>query len=280
MKPPSSLSQHSFTLSAFALSLSAFLSGCIIIPTPEFDSGNARSNITQASPAQIEPRFTTMEDVLLTFGEPDAVSADERKLAYRSEKVVALWIAGGGNSATGGTLNTDHYLLVEFDQDGRVRSRDISSRWLFRQTPDALLETKGWLGAGAASVSESNRISGPAYWFPDTDGFKGLSLSPAQYSRGYLALTANALEFRDRTQLGNTEPRWLVPYETLKECRQAKFVWGRRVVIRTRDNQFHSFTFLTPSGTMQDKKKTEAAYQLIQTQITRGDHPQTSQSRP
>ena len=278
MKPRWPTPWHFLARMGCALALLLFVSGCIIIPTPEFDSGSARSNLDQQSPAQLLPGVTTMEGVLLTLGEPDAVSPDERKLAYRSEKVVAFWILAGGYSATGGTLTRDHYLLVELDDKGVVRNRELSAQRFFPLTPDKVLETKGWLEASAASTNQAGAISGQVFWFPNTEGFKSLSLNPGQYSRGYLVLTADAIQFRDRTQLGNTRPQWLLPYETLTECRIAKFGFGRRVVVRTRGHQVHSFTFV--SGAFNDKKKTEAAAAFIQSKFNSRDRPGSLQIKP
>jgi len=277
MKPGPSFAADIFALPA-ALTLLMFVPGCVIIPTPEFDSGSARANLNKQSPAQLEPGVTTMEDVLLRFGEPDAVSPDERKLGYRSEKVVGIWILAGGYCAASGAITRDHYLLVELDENGVVRNRALSGQWLFPTTPDTLLETKGWLGASSASMDETATISGQVFWFPNTEGFKKFSLGPGEYSRGYLALTSSALQFRDRTQLGNTSPRWVLPYSMLTECRIAKFGFGRRVVIRTRDDQVYSFNFV--HGTFDDKKKTEAACEFIRSQINSPDSSGSSQTKP
>ena len=113
-------------------------SACIVIPTPQFDSGTARANLNKKSPAGIEPGVSTRQDVLLAFGEPDAVSPDERKLAYRSEKIIGIWIAGGGYSAASGTFTKDRYLVVEFDGKGFVKSREISSRWFVPSAPGSV----------------------------------------------------------------------------------------------------------------------------------------------
>ena len=87
-----------------ATGLAILTSGCLIIPTPHFDSGRTRSRFDKRSLGQIEPGVTSREQVLVQFGEPDAVSSDRRKIAYRSEKVVAYWFAAGGYQASGGTL--------------------------------------------------------------------------------------------------------------------------------------------------------------------------------
>lgn len=277
MKSLHSIAIH-LLLSGAALALALFVSGCIIIPTPEFDSGSARSNFNKDSTAQIQPGVTAMEDVLLTFGEPDAISPDERKLAYRSQKIVAIWFAGGGYSATGGTIARDRYLLVEFDEHGVVRNREPSAQRFFPLTPDKLLETKGWLDASAASPDEAAVISGEVFWFPNTEGFKKLSLGPGEHARGYLVLTKSGLQFRDRTQLGDTPPRWSLSYDVLAECRIAKFGRDRRVVIRTQDDQVHSFNFV--SGALHDKKKTEAACQFIRSRISNNQATPLLEAKP
>jgi hypothetical protein len=61
--------------------LAVFTSGCLIIPTPHFDSGKARANLDKNSPQRIEPGVTRREQMLLQLGEPDAVSSDKRKIS-------------------------------------------------------------------------------------------------------------------------------------------------------------------------------------------------------
>jgi len=239
--------------------------GCLVIPTPEYDTGQARSNLEKTSPAKIQPGVSRFEDVLLAFGEPDAVSADERKLVYRSEKTVGLWVAGGyGYSAASGTLTADHYLLVEFDERGVVQSSQLRSRWLLPTTPDDVLETEGWKTAGASDTNEPVHLGGPAFWFPHVDGFQQLAFNPGEYSRGFLQLTDTGIRFRNRTQQPGTAPCLIIRYEALTECRLAKFCLGRRVVIRTRDQQVQSFSF-------EKNKMNAAAYEFIRTKLTAGD---------
>ena len=96
--------------------------GCLVIPTPHSDSGYARTNVNQHAQEQFVPGKTTREDVIVALGEPDAVSMDEHHLAYRSEKVVALWIVGGGYSTTGGTIYKNRFCVFEFDSQGRFQT--------------------------------------------------------------------------------------------------------------------------------------------------------------
>src|SRR6266581_9613371 len=87
-----------------AVLLASLLSGCIV-PLPNRDTGNPRKDLGQPTASRIEPGVATIEDVLLKLGEPDAVSPDERSLAYRSQRTLAIWIAGGGYSAGGGSID-------------------------------------------------------------------------------------------------------------------------------------------------------------------------------
>lgn len=250
-----------------ALALVALCTGCIVIPTPEYDSGTARANLKKETAARIQPGISTRADVILALGEPDAVSADERRMAYRAEKVVAVWIAGGGYSAASGEITRDRYLVVEFDEKGVVQNRQASSQLFLPSTPDKLLETKGWREAGAASLAETASVCGTAEWFPKVEGFKELVPAPGQYLRGYLALTDQAARFWDSTQMGNTEPQWCLPYANLTECHLAKFALNRRVVLQTKSGEVHSFAFTVPSGWRLDKKKTLAACAFIQAKL-------------
>ena len=74
--------------------------GCLVIPM-NYDSGAARTNVNDHVQKQFTAGQNLREDVLLTLGEPDAISRDERNLAYRSEKVAAWWIMAWGTAAPG-----------------------------------------------------------------------------------------------------------------------------------------------------------------------------------
>ena len=121
--------------------------------------------------------------------------------------------------------------------------------------------TKGWQEESAAAIDKTSMISGRGEWFPNVDGFQTIA---GGLVMGYLGLTPEAIVFRDRTQSGDTEPHWILPYQSLKDCRLAKFGLARRIVIRTLDNQVHSFSFTGASGMIQDKTKTRAAFEFIQ----------------
>src|SRR5439155_3810016 len=77
-----------------AVLLTSLLSGCIVVPLPNRDTGNPRKDLGQPTASRIEPGVATIEDVLLKLGEPGAVSPDERSLACRSQKTAAMGTAG------------------------------------------------------------------------------------------------------------------------------------------------------------------------------------------
>src|SRR5262249_46396650 len=97
------------------------LQGCVVVPTPEHSptvwddaSDNGRRNVSRESTQRIVPGQTRIEDVLLSLGEPDAVAADGRRIAYRWDKVKALVVGPTGV----GTLTKEYYLVVNIDEKG------------------------------------------------------------------------------------------------------------------------------------------------------------------
>ena len=143
----------SITLLALVLALGA--TGCLIIPTPHSDSGYARTNVVQRTQQQFVPGQTTRADVLVALGEPDAVSRDERQLAYRSEKMVALWMLGaasqGGGGATGGTIYKNRFYVFEFDAQGRFQTVEQTAQWGIVQGGDEPLLSPPVLKSGGSN---------------------------------------------------------------------------------------------------------------------------------
>ena len=119
--------------------LALLTSGCLIIPTNEHDSGNARRNITKNTPSSFQPGVSTREDLLLVLGEPDAATSDESKFAYRAEKIVGYWIVFSNTSADGGPILRQRFLLVDFDPNGHLKSCEVSQRF-WPRSPEKLLK--------------------------------------------------------------------------------------------------------------------------------------------
>jgi len=113
--------------------------GCVVIPTQEHDLLAGRGQIDQSDIEFLQAGTTTRQDVLLRFGEPDAIICGQSILAYRWVVSRGIWIVvaaspsgagtpGGGVAA--GHIPRTYMLLLEFDVHGRLkRSKWCASTW-------------------------------------------------------------------------------------------------------------------------------------------------------
>jgi hypothetical protein len=249
-----------------------FVSGCIIVPTPHFNSGDARANFDKKSLPDIHPGVTTREEVLLKFGEPDAVSRDERMFAYREQKILAVCLVFAG-TPTAGAIPADHYFLVQFDDTGVVQERGPGPARIIPLAPDALVETNGWTSESAGVMEPGTAITGLAIWHPNTPGHDEISLDPKNLDLGFVTLTPDEIQFRNNNELFNSEPEWTLPYHSLTNFKVVTGLLGPRVVIWTRDAHVHSFSFTY----WHPNRKAKAAAKLIQSKIesNKGNPPLT-----
>jgi len=254
--------------------LAVSTSGCLILPTPEYDTGSARDNINKQTPKQFEAGKTTHAEVMMALGEPDAVSPDESKLAYRSEKVCGLWFVGGGYSGTGGTITKDRYLVTEFDASGALVKAERTSTW-FGTKYAATVLAEGTNGAVPALPADAvDADAHPAMmlrgsWFAGVDGYQGKGSAVWIGQTGRLLLYETRLEFFSNAQFANVGPVLTLPYDSLSEVRVEKFVLGRRLVIRTRAGEPHSFDIYGPKGAALDKSALQGAAGFLQARIQR-----------
>jgi hypothetical protein len=114
--------------------------GCLVVPAQQHDSGYARTNVTKDTPSSFHSGASTKIDLLLELGEPDAASSDERRFAYRAEKVVGYWIVFSSTSADAGSILRQHFLVLDFDSGGRFKSCASSKRFI-PKTPEKFLAT-------------------------------------------------------------------------------------------------------------------------------------------
>lgn len=255
-------------------------SGCIAIPipTPEHTPMDTvtRQNIGPDTTEWIQPGKTSLTDVLLKLGEPDQVSPDGRKLAYRWQKVrayVLVGVPGGGDVVP---WLKDYYLVIECDLGGVVRNKRISDRLLIKASLQELFES-GAAAAGPVADAEIN-ISGPAEWFPGVNGYDWLRKKwwtmgdPPKGTRGQVILTTNALYFQERGQLLNGTPALALRFEGLSECHLDKYGLGRRLVVWTKMGEVHSFTFWGAREMMEDRKAAESAFGIVQSRIRQSSH--------
>jgi hypothetical protein len=241
-----------------ALGLAAGTTGCLIIPTPHVNSGYARTNINQEVTAQFTPGVTTREDVIARLGEPDAVSPDERQLAYRSEKVVALWIfaaaSQGAGGATGGTIYHNRFWSFDFDAQGRLLRIDETGGLGVVQgahEPDLNRSIP-------ASVAGANWPGGPAWriypqsmWYEGVDGFKSKGAMSQPGKLGTLIVTESNLCFMTRSQLANAAPQLDLALAAVTDAHVDRWAFGRRLVVRTAEG-VHSFNLTAPDSFWQD----------------------------
>lgn len=262
-------------LLAMGLVLVFFTAGCVIIPIRPAHSGYARTNVNEEVTARFEPGKMTKADVILLLGEPDAVSLDECRLAYRSEKVVAFWLLGGGGpeagaaAATGGAIFRERYFVFEFDPQGRFQSVRQSKQWGVTHEADApeLNNPAFYLASSNQSVVG---VSRSAFWLADTDGFRGWNGQMTMGKAGQLLITESNLLFVASTDFADAEPGLELPLATITRVYVAKFLYLRRLVVHTNAGAVHSFWITEPNfagGISQDKAAMQAACDFIQSKI-------------
>jgi len=243
---------------------------CIVIPTPSFDSGDARANIKKETPLQFNVGKTTRADVILMLGEPDAVSSDELMLVYRSEKIRGIFFIGGaGYTGTGGVITKDLYLVAEFDSHGLLQKLKTSSQWLSSADPTEMLP------AGTTNENLAIRIQKSAYWLNGIDGFKPRGSTEMIGRQGQLLLTDKDLQFvvnAPKAQFANipkTSSDLVMPFNDIAEVNvDKKWGLGRRLVVRTSSGEVHSFNI--PKGLMfisTDKEATQSIAEFLQSKI-------------
>ena len=254
--------------------------GCVFIPIPtkHYDSGHARTNINQHAQEQFAPGKSTREDVVMALGEPDAVSWDERELAYRSEKVVALWIlaAGGGYSGvvTGGNIYKNRFYVFEFDSQGLYQTNRQTGQYGLVQGADEpqwkspAFKSGGSNGVPAMVAGELVRHEYPkSFWLAGVDGYRSRGSTSIMGQPGRLLLTESNLAFVTESQFANTEPALKLPLASVVEVRMDKWVLARRLVIRLDTNKTHSFLIVKPGSVWQDKTAMQDACDFIQSKI-------------
>jgi len=241
-------------------------SGCIVIPTPEFNSGAARTNINKQTALRFAPGETTRADVILALGEPDAVSPDERQLAYRSEKICGFWFVAGGYNAAGGTFEKDRYLVFDFDAQGRLEKTARSAHWFTSADVAEILPATVTDNHGLKR--EEVCVQSCATWFPHVNGFRQKRWALVPGSPGQFLLTRSNLVFISRSQFANAPPELAIAYPSLQECRVDKCFLGRRLVVRTPTDGFHTFMLQRTFNGAPDTKSTLAACPFIQSRLT------------
>ncbi|WP_233871817.1 hypothetical protein [Paraburkholderia adhaesiva] len=117
----------------FAGGAALLLVACPVpIPPGYYDS---RANVPATVPQTIKKGESTREDVLMQFGEPDAVAVDESWVEYGSNYTVGglalVIVAGAGGGGVGTVDMHDRRMIVEFDQLGVTTEIVLESKNCF-----------------------------------------------------------------------------------------------------------------------------------------------------
>ena len=79
-----------FAIVILTVVIASLTSGCVFVPTPHYYAVGSRENLTAQSTNLIQSGRDTIENVMLKMGEPDAISPDERRMTYASEKLIGV----------------------------------------------------------------------------------------------------------------------------------------------------------------------------------------------
>lgn len=257
---------------ALATTVMALATGCLLLPTPGLSSADSRTNVGKQPPPQFEPGRTKRAEVILTLGEPDAVSPDESKLAYRSERILAVWI-WIYYDVMAGDFTKDRYLVTEFDPSGTLVTVKNTSTWVGSKHASLLLGyggggTEPGGASGGTGTSAQGGLMLRCSWLAGVDGFKGRAADSLGQT-GRLYLGDSRLEFYSDAQFANAEPVLILAYDSLTEVRIAKFLMGRRLVIRSRTGAPHSFQFYGATGNDPGNAALQAALTFLQARVKR-----------
>jgi hypothetical protein len=125
-------------------------SGCVILPIPTPAHGGA-GVITEESVESLEAGKVTRADLLLKLGDPAERLQEDRFFVYRWELTYGylMWaISFLGPGAGVGDINAltgDHFLLVEFLPDNRLRRLKFITPTMFHRTREQVDELiKEW----------------------------------------------------------------------------------------------------------------------------------------
>jgi hypothetical protein len=130
-------------IATFLLVLLIPTSGCIILPVPTPAHGGY-GVITEESVKSLEASKATRADLLLKLGDPAERLQQDRFFVYRWELIhgYLMWGIGAYGRGTGdiNAITADHFLLVEFLPDNRLRRLEFITPRMFHHTREQLDE--------------------------------------------------------------------------------------------------------------------------------------------
>jgi hypothetical protein len=240
-----------------AVILVGVVPSCIVLPTPPYHSGNARENVDTTVPARFQPGKATRAEVILALGEPDAVSANERTLAYRTEKVRAILMVGGYGAGAAAPISKDEYLVFDFDARGKLVSSRTSGHWGHADLGRTL--------GTSTTPANSSGWSGDATWLVGVDDYRAKGYNPEiAWLRGRLELSDHGLEFRSRKEFANAPPALTLAYRDIIEVAEDPLLLGSVLAIHTRQGKALAFQVFGKSSWHSDVQRLRDARDFIQ----------------
>jgi hypothetical protein len=207
----------------FAAAIASLTTGCVFIPVPHDYVVGSRQNMTEQSTNLIQPGKDTIEKLMLKMGEPDAVSPDERRITYASEKSVGELFIFGLDTDGSDLPNVSSYrfLNIMLDHHGVV-----TNCFLIKQ-----------LSIGVSPDNQMSMFVGSIHGEPIKVSFEALcnpDFNPRAFY-GHIMLTDSTLYDFEESQLPHDDPVLSLRYETIKNYWVTNDPFGPSLTISTKD---------------------------------------------
>jgi hypothetical protein len=117
------------------------LQGCIYIPTPQHALLEGRGMIEPEDTLGLQVGATTLEDILLQFGEPDVTINRQKIFVYRWTRIQGYFAVGGaGYSGYAGPIGKTTLLMFEFDSQNLLKRFEYIPEGIFNTTMEAAIK--------------------------------------------------------------------------------------------------------------------------------------------
>ncbi len=255
--------------------------GCIVVPVPQSESGRTRSEVDQQALKEFTPGKTTFAEVTNRLGVPDAISPDERQMAYRTEKTTGMRLAmiPGQNNGPD-RVYTERIYFFEFDERGLLKNsrqtvhKNVTAQWpnhtalqgvSERYRPLVQAENSAYLAPGETAW----RVEEQCDWLPGETGSKGLGTLPPTAIPGRLFVTESNLYFYSTAQLANAGPVCKVPFDSITEIRAPGDDWGHPagLVVFAKTGGPNAFAIHLYDSGFPDSKAVMADFEFIRSKI-------------
>lgn len=109
---------------------------CVYIPLPPHPTEDSRHNINESSINKINPGKTSLEDLILQFGDPDLVSPDGKKLLYGTEWNVGMLFFDFLLIAGAGYQESDELFIINLNDHNVVINVHHIDEYMIPKIPD------------------------------------------------------------------------------------------------------------------------------------------------